>query len=97
MAKFKCPVLSCNVSHEGDFWNFAPICVMHLRNSHKIDLEEKDIEEIVIWQADPLTQDKPWIKLYSPEEKKEPVKRVEKPPVVKDKDAVKDWWNKING
>ena len=90
MAKFKCPIITCNVEHEGDLWNLTPMAIMHMVGSHKLNLTEEEILNIVSWQANPQTQDKPWPILY-------PEKREQKPPkVMKDKDAVKSWWDNVD-
>jgi len=90
MAKFNCPILTCNVKESGDFWNIAPMMIMHMAGSHQINLTEDDIREIISWQADPQTQDKPWPKLYPEVKERQPVRKV------KDKDALKKWWDSLN-
>lgn len=91
MAKFRCPILTCNVEDSGTLWNMAPMAVMHMKGSHQMDMTEEDIAEIVAWQADPLTGNKPWPKIYPEAREELPRKKV------KSKSTVKDWWNKING
>jgi len=90
MAKLRCPIITCNVEHMGQIWVITPMVLMHLSGSHQLDMTEEDVVSIVSWQADPETQNKPWPKLY-PEKKEDKPRRV-----VKDKDAVKDWWNSID-
>ncbi len=91
MAIFKCPVITCNVKHEGDIWNVTPMAIMHMKGSHQINLTDEDVSEIVSWEASPETMYKPWPKLYPEVKEKPPQKKV------KDKDAVKSWWDKVNG
>jgi hypothetical protein len=67
------------------------MAIMHMKGSHQINLTDEDVSEIVSWEASPETMYKPWPKLYPEVKEKPPQKKV------KDKDAVKSWWDKVNG
>ena len=51
MARYKCPIETCNVTFEGTIWDIAPQAIGHADGSHKMILSEKDVSEIINKQA----------------------------------------------
>ena len=59
MARYKCPISTCNVNFTGAAYDIAPQAIGHASGSHKMDITEDDVYRIIELQANPNFQETP--------------------------------------
>ena len=65
MARYDCPIKTCNVYFEGSIWDIFPQAIGHAYGSHGQSLTEEDVRKEIEEQANPKPQPENKIKLNS--------------------------------